>query len=148
MSNQLSEDYITACMVAKQTLQFLPESPADLQRRHVYIVKICYDLSQELNEVRVSDVAETINVTMPSITRDIKILGEKGYLIKEENSEDKRVVNLKLTAKGLELYQRTVYDFHKKNSELFEAIPKGEVLTTIQTIHKIFGLMEKEYLSK
>lgn len=146
MSNQLSEDYITACMVAKQTLQFLPEPPADLQRRHVYIVKVCYDLSQKLSDVRVSDVAEAINSTMPSITRNIKVLEEMGYLVKEENREDKRVVNLKLTTKGLKLYQRLVYDFHKKNSELFEGLCEADILTTIRTIHQIYELMAHEHL--
>ncbi|NMA65770.1 MAG: MarR family transcriptional regulator, partial [Clostridiaceae bacterium] len=60
MTNKLSEDYIDACMCAKQTLQFLPEPPPELQKRHVYIIKVCYDLSLRLKEVRVSDVAETI----------------------------------------------------------------------------------------
>lgn len=146
MSNQLSEDYITACMAAKQTIQFLPNPPVGLQRRHVYLIKICHDLSQKLNEVRVSDIAETVNVTMPSITRDIKVLEENGYLVKEENSEDKRVVNLQLTPKGIELYQNLIYDFHKKNSELLKEIPEEEIKTTIQTIIKIYNLMEQEYL--
>lgn len=146
MTNKLSEDYIGACMSAKQTLQFLPEPPSELQRRHVYIIKICYDLSQHLEEVRVSDVAEAINVTLPSITKNITALEKKGYLIKEKNSKDKRAVNIKLSDKGLGVYQALIYDFHKKNSELFKDIPEEDVHITIKTIHKIYGLMEKEYM--
>jgi len=146
MTNKLSEDYIHACMSAKQTLRFLPKPPSDLQRRHVYIIKVCYDLSLRLKEVRVSDVAETINVTLPSITRNITALEKKGYLIKEKNSKDKRVVNIRLSDKGLALYQTLIYDFHKKNSELFKEIPKEDIHITIKTIYEIFRLMEKEYM--
>ncbi|HHX61462.1 MAG TPA: MarR family transcriptional regulator [Epulopiscium sp.] len=146
MTNKLSEDYIGACLSAKQTLQFLPEPPSELQRRHVYIIKVCYDLSQRVEEVRVSDVAEAINVTLPSITRNITTLEKKGYLIKEKNSKDKRAVNIKLSDKGLGLYQTLIYDFHKKNSELFKDIPEEDIHITIKTIHKIYGLMEKEYM--
>lgn len=146
MPNKLSEDYIDACMVAKRTVQFLPESPAELQKRHIYIIKICYDLSLELDEVRVSDVAEAINVTLPSITRNITTLEEEGYLIKEENSKDKRVVNIRLSEKGLETYHALIYDFHKKNSEVLSTIPQEDIEITIKTINKIYQAMEKEYM--
>lgn len=146
MTNKLSEDYIDACMNAKQTIQFLPESPVDLQKRHIYIIKICYDLSLRLKEVRVSDVAERINLTLPSITRNITTLEEKGYLIKEKNSEDKRAVNIKLSDKGLALYQTQIYDFHKKNSQLLQSISEDDIRIAIKTIYKIYSLMEKEYM--
>lgn len=105
-----------ACMSAKQTVQFLPEPPSELQKRHVYIIKICYDLSLRLKEVRVSDIAETINGTLPSITKNIATL--------EKNSKDKRAINIKLSDKGLAIYQTKIYDFHKKNSALFKDIQK------------------------
>lgn len=146
MTNKLSEDYIDACMHAKQTIQFLPEPPADLQKRHIYIIKICHDLSLRLNEVRVSDIAETINLTLPSITRNITTLEEKGYLIKEKNSKDKRAVNIKLSDKGLALYQSQIYDFHKENSRLLQSISEKDIHITIKTIRKIYELMEKEYV--
>ena len=146
MTNKLSEDYIGACMSAKQTVQFLPEPPSELQKRHVYIIKICYDLSLRLKEVRVSDIAETINGTLPSITKNIATLEKKGYLIKEKNSKDKRAINIKLSDKGLAIYQTKIYDFHKKNSALFKDIPEEDIHTTIKTIHEIYRLMEKEYM--
>lgn len=146
MDNKLSEDYIGACMYAKRTVQFLPEPPPELKRRHIYLIKICYDLSSKSDEVRISDVAEAINITLPSITRDINILEQKGYVIKEENSNDKRVINIRLSQKGLAIYQTLIYDFHKRNTELLKDIPENDIDTTIKTIYKVFKLMEKEYM--
>lgn len=145
MDSKLSDDYIAACMWAKKTVLFLPEPPAGLQKRHIYIVKICYELSKKQDEVRVTDIADAIKVTLPSITKNISTLEKKGYIKKEANSEDKRVINIVLTEKGLALYKEEVYDFHDRNSQLLKEIPEADIRLTIQTMHKIHQLMEQEY---
>lgn len=148
MNNQLSEEYIDACMCAKQTVQFLPDPPLEVQKRHVYIIKTLYDLSMKLEEVRVSDIAEAIGVTLPSITKNITTLKKQGYVEKEANLADKRVVNVRLTKKGLALYKKLVYDFHHKNGQILKNIPDEDIRLTIKTIYRIHNLMEQAYLLK
>ncbi|WP_232219577.1 hypothetical protein [Carnobacterium pleistocenium] len=46
MDSKLSEEYIDACLNAKQTLRFLPEPPPEIQKRHIYIIKTLYNLSK------------------------------------------------------------------------------------------------------
>lgn len=146
MDRQLSEEYIDACLSAKHTMRFLPEPPPEVQKRHIHIIKTVYNLSEELNVVRVSDIAETINVTLPSITKNIATLEDLGYIKKESNLEDKRVVNIKLTEKGLALHQKVVYDFHQKNSQILKNIPEEDIRLTIKTIYRIHDLMEQSHL--
>lgn len=146
MDHQLSEEYIDACMCAKQTIQFLPEPPLEVQKRHIYIIKTLYNLSIKLDEVRISDIAETIGVTLPSITKNITTLEKQGYINKEANKEDKRVVNIRLTKKGLALHQKMVYDFHHKNSQILEEVPDEDIRLTIKTIYRIHDLMERAHL--
>ncbi|WP_251006032.1 winged helix DNA-binding protein [Carnobacterium sp. ISL-102] len=145
MDSQLSEEYIDACLSAKQTLRFLPEPPPEIQKRHIYIIKILYNLSKELTEVRVSDIAGKIGVTLPSITKNIALLENLGYIKKESNAEDKRVVNIQLTEKGLFLHQKIVYDFHHKNSQILKDIPEEDIRLTIKTIYRIYALMEQAH---
>lgn len=146
MNRQLSEEYIDACLSAKHTMRFLPEPPPEVQKRHIHIIKTVYNLSEELNAVRVSDIAETIGVTLPSITKNIATLEDLGYIKKESNLEDKRVVNIKLTEKGLALHQKVVYDFHQKNSQILKDIPEEDIRLTIKTIYRIHDLMEQAHL--
>ncbi|MFL2100550.1 MarR family winged helix-turn-helix transcriptional regulator [Desemzia sp. FAM 23991] len=146
MDRQLSEEYIDACFSAKHTMRFLPEPPPEVQKRHVYIIKTLYNLSKELREVRISDIAETIGVTLPSITKNIATLEDLGYIKKETNQEDKRVVNIYLTEKGLALHQKVVSDFHEKNSEILKDIPEEDIRLTIKTIYRIYNLMEQSNL--
>ncbi|WP_245792783.1 MarR family winged helix-turn-helix transcriptional regulator [Carnobacterium alterfunditum] len=145
MDSQLSEEYIDACLSAKQTLRFLPEPPPEIQKRHIYIIKTLYNLSKELTEVRVSDIAGKIGVTLPSITKNITLLENLGYIKKESNTEDKRVVNIQLTEKGLSLHQKIVYDFHHKNSRILKDIPEEDIRLTIKTIYRIYALMEQAH---
>lgn len=84
MDRQLSEEYIDACLSAKHTMRFLPEPPPEVQKRHIHIIKTVYNLSEELNAVRVSDIAETIGVTLPSITKNIATLEDLGYIKKNQ----------------------------------------------------------------
>ena len=146
MDRQLSEEYIDACLSAKHTMRFLPEPPPEVQKRHIHIIKTVYNLSEELNAARVSDIAETIGVTLPSITKNIATLEDLGYIKKESNLEDKRVVNIKLTEKGLALHQKVVYDFHQKNSQILKDIPEEDIRLTIKTIYRIHDLMEQAHL--
>ena len=146
MDRQLSEEYIDACLSAKHTMRFLPEPPPEVQKRHIHIIKTVYNLSEELNAVRVSDIAETIGVTLPSITKNIATLEDLGYIKKESNLEDKRVVNIKITEKGLALHQKVVYDFHQKNSQILKDIPEEDIRLTIKTIYRIHDLMEQAHL--
>ena len=146
MNSQLSEEYIDACLSAKQTLRFLPEPPPELQKRHVYIIKTLYNLSNELPEVRVSDIAETIGVTLPSVTKNIATLEDLNYIKKESNLNDKRVVNIQLTKKGFALYRKVVHDFHQENSQILKDIPEKDIRLTIKTIYRIYDLMEQSQL--
>ena len=146
MNHQLSEEYMDACMRAKQTMQFLPEPPSEVQKRHIYIIKTVYNLSMKLDEVRVSDIAAAIDVTLPSITRNVATLEKQGYIKKEANKDDKRVVNIRLTKKGLALHQKVVSDFHYKNSQILKDIPEEDICLTIKTIYQIHNLMERAHL--
>lgn len=146
MDSQLSEEYIDACRCAKQTIQFLPDPPLEVQKRHIFIIKTLYNLSMKLEEVRVSDIAEAIGVTLPSITKNITTLEKQGYIKKEANLEDKRVVNIYLTKKGLALHQKMVQDFHRKNSQILKDVPDEDIRLTIKTIYRIHNLMEQAHL--
>ena len=63
-----SERYISACIVAKKTLQFLPVPPKDLRRQQIYQLKVLHDLMECQDSVKISDIAHRIGTTLPSVT--------------------------------------------------------------------------------
>lgn len=149
MDRILSERYLGACMVAKRTTHFLPAPPEGLQRRHIYILKTCYNLKKENGAVKISDIAQAIGSTLPSVTKNIAVLEKLGYMKKQANEKDRRVINVEPTEKGLALYQQDVYDFHEKNAEVLQDIPIEDIETTIRTIERIYQEMDRsEYHQK
>ena len=145
MNRDLSKAYIGACMKAKRTTNFLPEPPEKVQRRHILILKIIHELAEKQAEVKISDVARKINVTLPSVTKNINELDKLGYLEKVANSADKRIVNIVSTPKGDALYQQDVVDWHEQNAALLQDISEADLNTTIATIGKIYDIMRAQY---
>lgn len=142
MDWKYSERYISACMVAKKTLQFLPVLPKDLRRQQIHQLKVLHDLMACQDSVKISDIAHRIGTTLPSITKSMNELEENGYVKKVENLRDKRIINIALTDKGQAIYDQLIFQFHVQNAKVLADISKDELNTTITTIHKIYQRMD------
>jgi DNA-binding MarR family transcriptional regulator len=53
-----------------------------------------------------SAIAAKLRITMGSLTTSMNGLVAKGYVDRQRSEEDRRVVNIKLTEKGLKAYER------------------------------------------
>ncbi|CAI3357545.1 winged helix DNA-binding protein [Enterococcus cecorum] len=137
-----SERYISACIAAKKTLQFLPVPPKDLRRQQIYQLKVLHDLMECQDSVKISDIAHRIGTTLPSVTKSMNELEENGYVKKVENLQDKRITNIALTDKGQAIYDQLIYQFHVQNAEVLADIQEEELNTTIETIRKIYQKMD------
>ena len=63
-------------------------------------------------ERTMSDTAKDLRITSGTLTTAVDNLIKKGYVIRERSLEDRRVVKIKLTEKGVAAY-RSHEDFHK-----------------------------------
>lgn len=64
-------------------------------------------------EIRMSDLAKAIRVTLGTVTVSINRLVKKGYIERSQIVHDRRVVLIKLTSKGTAVF-RLHEIFHKK----------------------------------
>lgn len=63
-------------------------------------------------ERTMSDTAKDLRITSGTLTTAIDNLIKKGYVVRERSVEDRRVVKIKLTEKGVAAYN-SHEDFHK-----------------------------------
>lgn len=91
--------------------------------------------------MKISDIAKAIKGTLPSVTKNIATLEELGYMKKQTNKKDRRIINVDLTDKGLALYRKDVSGFHEQNAEILQEISIEDMDTTIRTIKRIYELM-------
>jgi MarR family transcriptional regulator, organic hydroperoxide resistance regulator len=87
-------------------------------------------------------IAPTLGLEARSLTRMLKTMEEKGYIYRENNSKDKRGVNIKLTDEGKskrEVARKTVRAF---NHLVKENIPEEKLKVFFEVIQEINKLIE------
>lgn len=70
---------------------------------------------------RMSDIAKRLDVTMGTLTTNMNSLEDKGYIIRERSTTDKRVVLVVLTPKG----KKAFYHHRGFHQNMIKAIVKG-----------------------
>jgi DNA-binding MarR family transcriptional regulator len=73
-----------------------------------------------------SDLSKRLMVTCGNITGVVDRLEQAGYLTRERNSEDRRVVRAQLTPSGRSLYQQMVPAHRELLRQLMAALPPEE----------------------
>lgn len=132
---------IDACFLAKRIVETLPELPSGMKPRHIHVLDAIYETNQKQEECRVSDVCRRLNITMPSITKLIQELENRGLVKKYHHPQDKRVILLNLTDEGLSCVKRHVLDFHGRWARELQDIDSQQVADTISLIKKLQNTM-------
>lgn len=132
---------LDVCYVAKRVVETLPELPKGMKPRHIHVLEAVYEVQQESKACRVSDVSAALNITMPSVTKLIQELETIGMLQKLPDEEDKRIVLLKLTRKGLECVNRYVILLHSEWAGAMGDIPDEQIAETVYLIEHLRDTM-------
>ncbi|WP_337018529.1 MarR family transcriptional regulator [Oceanobacillus massiliensis] len=82
------------------------------------------------------DISEYLDVEKPTITRTVKRLAEQG-LVEGIPSEDKRERRIKLTEKGIQVYEEAGRIVEQFEQELLKGISKQDEEITIRTIQHL-----------
>lgn len=83
------------------------------------------------------ELAELLFKDVASVTRMIELLVKRGFLVREENKEDRRKKDLKITEKGKELLELAV-PIIKKNREIAQQnLNEEEIQTLFKLLNKI-----------
>lgn len=65
---------------------------------------------------KMSDIAAALHITVGSLTTSMNGLVKKGYTERERSGKDRRVVYIRLTAKGKKAYAHHA-EFHRRMTE-------------------------------
>ncbi|MBE5983753.1 MAG: winged helix-turn-helix transcriptional regulator [Paenibacillaceae bacterium] len=142
MNVELTKQFLETCHEAKKVVELLLQLPEGMKPKHIQVIDTVHGLSMKKEYVRVSDVSETLRVTMPSITKLINELESLDIIVKNSIPFDKRIIVLKLTPLGERYYEIYVDKYHNWLAEQFADIDEEDLLITIQTISKAYRIME------
>ena len=79
---------------------------------------------------KMSDIAASLRITVGSLTTSMNSLVKKGYTERERSGKDRRVVFIRLTAKGRRAYDHHA-EFHRQMTEKVMQALSGEELQAL-----------------
>lgn len=87
--------------------------------------------------LRLHEIATRLVVTMGNITGIVDRLEKAGYLLREKDPEDRRVTWVKMTPKGLSLYEEASQVFQDGVAEHLEGLSSDELRVLSRTLRKL-----------
>lgn len=85
----------------------------------------------------VSDISKHMDITSPAASQLLDKLVESGFINRTENPDDRRVRNIEISQKGLELVKEIKEKLNNSISRLIQALPEEEHHTIAQSMHTL-----------
>lgn len=126
-----------AFYLGKRIFDQQPALPQGVTSSTIHVLDTVVDLQSRGHDVRISDISESLDLTRPGITRTVKQMEAQGYLEKVPDPTDGRVTHLKVTARGMELYEHYVREYFTGVTARLHEISDAEIETMYDTIVRI-----------
>lgn len=134
---------LDACYLAKRIRELLLELPKGVTPAYIQYMDIIHKLSMHGENVKISDISDTLKLPRPGVTRTVKEMESKGYLSKYVSDEDGRIVYIKITEKGEELSDKYDKNYYNRLSKYLDNISDEEADCMIETINKFYKVMSE-----
>ncbi len=90
------------------------------------------------------DIAEELNITLPSATSLVERLVKGEYVERVQDPQDKRVVKIVLTEKGKAILKKGLEDKIEKTRFMLSKLTEEERLTMLSLLQKILSSLHIE----
>lgn len=138
MDVKTTKELMSAMHESKRIMDMLLPLPKGMTQRHILIIDSIWQLTAANGDVKISDVSDWLRVTKPSVTKLLKELEQLGVVVKAADSDDKRVIHLRLTELGQQYYDLYVDKYNTWVGKQLNDITKEDVRTTVATVHKLY----------
>ncbi|MDP5052976.1 MAG: MarR family transcriptional regulator [Congregibacter sp.] len=93
-----------------------------------------------------TEVAHAVSLSQATITVIVSKLEERGLLVRERSSVDKRRVHVSLTAQGREVLLEAPQPLQESFSKRFEDLPRWEQYQLVSSLERIALMMDADDL--
>lgn len=108
----------------------------DLSIREMHVIELV-GKKEIANENNASNIAKSLSITPGTLTTTVRILEEKGYLIRKKSKEDKRVVKIFTTDIGKNANKRHSLFHEKLAKEMLSLFPEEEKTILIEAVKQL-----------
>lgn len=133
--------------VLKSEEESMLRSCEGLSLREIHLIDEVCSALDEGRDNRATAVAETMRVTAGTLTAAVSLLEKKGYLVRERDARDRRVVRILPTARGYAVRDKHA-EYHRwMVGCLMEVLSDGEAEVLARALSKLTDFFKKEQLT-
>jgi len=125
----------------------------DLQSKQV--VKACgltipqimvLNAIERLGDVTIKRISDDVSLSQATLTTILNRLEQRGLVERVRNTDDKRIVNARLTAAGQSALQAAPPLLHENFIQRFEALDNNRKSQILASLQQVAGLMDAEVI--
>ena len=141
------KEMMDACYMAKRIRELLPELPKGVAPSYIHYLDVVREMESHNVKVKISDISDVLKLPRPGVTRTVKDMVAKGYLQKSASDEDGRITYISLTEEGMRLSDKYDKKYYGTLTQYLDCISDEEADCTIQTIHKLYEIMQERRIN-
>lgn len=128
-------------LILKEEMRFVKSlTNYNVTAREIHLIE---NIGKNDGKAIISDVADALQITLASVTVMVAKLESQGYLIKNKDSSDARLVRLSLTEKGKEIDDKHT-EFHgnmvKKIIAGLTDVEKNNLMIAVKKLNDFFQI--------
>lgn len=104
----------------------------------------CLLAVNEHGPLTVSSLAREIHLSPSTIVGIIDRLEQKAMVLRRRSSQDRRVINIEITSKGMALVRSAPSPLQDTLAKALQGLPEIEQISIVSSLEKIVKLMEAE----
>ena len=101
------------------------------------MILYCIGFCEDLKNIKLSDIATRLKVTLPAVTHKVQTLEHAGLIKKEKDTKDKRITYVKLTDKGQSYVVSSKKTYYQPLKQILESIGEEDTQHLIRILEKI-----------
>lgn len=91
----------------------------------------------ERGPVSISELAERLHISSPAVSQMVDKLSSDGYVKRESQAEDQRIVTVALTDLGREVLQESLSEFSVRVNQLLSPLTDAESHSLLTLLNKV-----------
>jgi len=142
MDIELIEKYLNAMIRFKNVgMRFPVES--DIQWSELLIMeKICDCYSHNHTYINVSELHNNMFISKPAVSQTLNHLEQKGYIVREIDTNDRRKISVHPTKEGEKVLDRSEMSYDEKIHYLYDRLGQKDMETLLKLINKLADIID------
>lgn len=104
-----------------------------------------FEQEKDAEGMNVSAIAKALDVSSPAVSRMLRGMEQKGYIMKRVSSQNRRNTLVRLTGKGVQAYERARKELDRLLTRVMDYMGQSDMEEFIRLWNKLAGGFIEEY---